>query len=160
MPGRTALTLIVVAGVVAGTTGCGDDGTKPAAPLGSTIPGVKETVGLAGLEKQGSESWQWALAPVATMRLANETGGRARYELTAVLGAAGHSRPRVTVRFPSGASRTYTATQVGARFRRSFDLPAKGGEIRFSTSAPPVRTPPDKRKLYFQVRDFMISQVD
>jgi len=113
--------------------------------------------GFAPEESDGRHRWRWAIAPRATLRLANPSGRRVRMTLSATLMPPPGRRPTVLVGFPGGASRRIQPPPAGIPIRETFALPEGGGAIRFSIGGTPAHAPHDPRALFLQVRDLGVA---
>lgn len=124
------------------------------APVGASAGAA--TPGFAPEESDGRDRWRWAIAPLASLHLANPSHRPARATLTATLFPPPGGKPEVLVTFPSGTSKRIRPPKAGTPVRETFVLPKSGGNIRFSISGPPTHAPNDPRRLYLQVQDLKI----
>jgi len=125
------------------------------APVGESAGTT--TPGFAPTESDGRHRWHWAIAPLASLHLANPARRPARVTLTATLFPPPGGKPEVLVTFPGGATKRIRPPKAGTPVRETFPLPETGGTIRFSISGAPAHAPNDPRPLYLQVQDLKIA---
>jgi len=124
------------------------------APVGASP--VVAAPGFAPQESVGRHRWRWAIAPQASLRMANLSRRPVRVSLTATLVPPPGGRPGVLVRFPDGTTKRLRPPRSGTLIRKTFVVPSSGGAIRFTITGPPIHAPNDPRPLYLQVRDLKI----